>query len=111
MALLDHHRPFRLTSTPALGAVVLGLDGELDAETANEVRQRLGDLILDGTLSIVVDLQHLTFIDSTGLGLLVGALRRLQERGGQLVLSAPSPPVLRAIEVSGLADVFTVTRS
>jgi anti-sigma B factor antagonist len=110
MALLDH-RPFRLTCTPALGAVVLGLEGELDAESATEVRERLGDLILHGVLTVVVDLQHLTFIDSTGLGVLVGAVRRLRERGGDLVLSAPPPAVLRAIEVSGLAEIFTVTRA
>jgi anti-sigma B factor antagonist len=110
MALLDH-RPFRLTCTQALGAVVVRLEGELDAETTTEVRERLGDLILNGELTVVVDLQHITFIDSTALGVLVGALRRLRERGGDLVLSAPTTAVQRAIEVSGLGEVFTVTRA
>ena len=54
--------------------MVLGLEGELDAGSAREVRQRLGDVILAGrVLTVVVDLQHLTFVDSTGLGVLVGA--------------------------------------
>lgn len=111
MALLEH-QPFRLTTTPALGAVVVCLEGDLDAEHAAEVREHLGDLILaSGALTIVIDMQHVTFVDSTGLGVLVGAVRRLRERGGDLVLSAPSPAVLRAIEVSGLGDVFTTTRA
>lgn len=111
MAVLDHP-PIRVTCTPTLGAVVVGLEGELGAESASVVRERLGDLILAGRVrTIVVDVQHLGFVDSTGLGVLAGASRRIREAGGDLVLSAPTPAVVRAIEVSGMASAFTITRA
>ena len=62
----------------------------------------------DGNLRIVADLERVEFMDSTGLGVLVGALRRLKERDGTLALACPQGPVLRVLDVTGLSKVFPV---
>jgi anti-anti-sigma factor len=74
--------------------------GELDAVTAPELVDRLGDPSVDG-----VDLSGVTFIDAAGLAALVQATRA---RGGALLLRAPSTPVRRAIEVTGLGHVLAI---
>ena len=55
---------------------------------------------------VVVDLQQITFIDSAGLGVLVGAHRRMRERGGRLRIVRPPPLVERAFELTGLDEVL-----
>jgi anti-sigma B factor antagonist len=57
---------------------------------------------------IVLDLSQLTFIDSTGLGVLVGAQRRARETGGEVRLAGAAPGVQRVLEVTGLDTVFGV---
>jgi len=87
---------------------VLRLEGELDAYVAPHVRERLHRAI-DGVAAdgvLVVDLERVTFMDSTILGTLVGGLRRMRERGGELQLVYPAPPAARIFELTGLDTVF-----
>lgn len=89
---------------------VLQLEGELDAFVAPDVRERLHRLIdeADGDAgALVVDLRKVTFLDSTILGTLVGGLRRMRERGGELTLVYPPSPVNRIFELTGLDAVFS----
>jgi anti-sigma B factor antagonist len=91
------------------GARVLRLEGELDAFVAPELRERLHRLIdelEDGPGTIVVDLEAVSFLDSTILGTLVGGLRRTREQGGELRLVYPAPPANRIFELTGLDAVF-----
>ena len=90
------------------GAHVVRLEGELDAFHAPEVRKRLHELIdeLDAGGVLVVDLTAVSFLDSTILGTLVGALRRMREGGGELRLVYPAPPVDRIFQLTGLDTVF-----
>lgn len=87
---------------------VLRLEGELDAYVAPQVRERLHRAIdgvsADGVL--VVDLEGVTFMDSTILGTLVGGLRRIREQGGELQLVYPASPAARIFELTGLDTVF-----
>lgn len=102
---------FTLILTRAVGTVVVALDGDVDASNSDEFRCHLDDVIDDESpLSMVVDLQGLGFMDSTGLGALVHALRRMRERGGDLTLSAPPPAARKLLGVSGLDRIFHVTR-
>lgn len=80
----------------------------MDLFTSPKVKERILDLLEGGAAKLVIDLEHVTFMDSTGLGVLVGALRRLAERGGSLALVCPQGPVLRVMEVTGLHKVFDI---
>jgi anti-sigma B factor antagonist len=83
-------------------AVVVKLVGELDLYNADEVRTTLDDVTARKPGRVVVDLSEVTFIDSTGLGVLVEARSKLADRKSFL-LSAPQPETRRALEISGLA--------
>ncbi len=80
--------------------------GDVDAYTAPELRARLHDATTSGAPVVVVDLREVTFIDSAGLGALVGAHRRMLEAGGRLGIVRPPPLVGRALELTGLTEVF-----
>ena len=102
---------FSIALTRTLGSVVVSVSGEVDASAAHELRTRLDDVIDDESpLELVVDLHDLAFMDTTGLGVLVHALKRMRERGGELTLSAPSPSTRKLLDISGLDRIFPVTR-
>ncbi len=91
--------------------VVVSIEGELDAVTAPPLRAILSDLIDgQGNLSVVLDLSAMTFVDSIGLGVFVGAAKRLRAKGGELVLASPSGPASRLFELTGVAELATVER-
>lgn len=82
------------------------LCGELDLHTAGQLRQVLRDLTSNGRRDILLDLRELHFIDSAGLGVLVGGLRRTRGTGGSLALAAPHPRIMTVLDVGGLSGVF-----
>ena len=102
---------FEIVLTRTLGSVVVAVTGEVDASAASELRTQLDDVIDDlSPMELVVDLHALSFMDSTGLGVLVHALKRMRERGGELTLSAPSPSTRKLLDISGLDRIFPVSR-
>jgi anti-sigma B factor antagonist len=88
---------------------VLVLRGDLDAATASQLRECLVEVIDEGT-RIVIDMEALDFLDSAGLGILVGGLKRARTHGGELELVCSSSAVLKPIEITGLDRVFTIHR-
>ena len=91
------------------GLVTASLDGELDLDTADRVRDALaGAARQAGCLALQVDVSALTFIDSYAMGALVSARNTAAAVGVPLRLSNPSGPVRKAIEVTGLGDVFGI---
>jgi anti-sigma B factor antagonist len=89
------------------GAVVVQLVGELDLYNAHTVRDHLLAAVADAPERLVVDLSGVTFIDSTGLGVLIEARTRLTNRRAFL-LAAPGLETKRALEISGLDRHFAV---
>lgn len=88
-------------------AHVVTLRGEIDAFTAPSLRLDLRGLVEDaGASVIVVDLSAVTFLDSSALGALVGALRRLREHDGRLHIVTPASPAARIFEHTGLDAVL-----
>ena len=78
------------------------VSGELDAYTAPQLRKLL-DEVLDGTVNrVLVNLSGTSFIDSTGLGVLVGAARKARGQDGELVLDSPTHSVHRVLQITGL---------
>src|SRR6185437_15127187 len=89
------------------GQVVVSLRGELDVTEAASVAAALGQVTACARL-VIVDLEGLEFIDSSGLAALVRAWKHARLAGGDLLLVAPQPQVLRVLAITGLTDVFSV---
>ncbi len=101
---------FSLAFSRALGKVIVHIDGALDMNTAPELSDRLVDLIEgQGNHQFVLDVRAMTSIDAVGFALLVDALNRVKENGGEMVLSGPTRGVALALTAAGLDDVFFVT--
>ncbi len=75
-------------------------------DTAPRLREALTDLAGQGGVRVTLDLVGMTFIDSTGMSVLVTGLKRLRETGGDLVLQSPSATTMKVLEITGLASVF-----
>lgn len=88
--------------------VIVEVRGELDTATAPLLQDLLDQLMAAGARRVVVDLSEATFVDSTGLGALLSAHRRMQADHGQLVLSQPLPATRRLLELTALDRVFAV---
>ena len=87
---------------------VVRVSGEVDIQTSPILDDHLQRVLADGHDSFVVDLSRVTFLDSTGLSVLINALKRCQGAGGHMRLESPQPHVRRVFEVTGLSDVFDV---
>jgi anti-sigma B factor antagonist len=83
--------------------------GELDMSTAPQFSEELLRLAEAGSPKITVDLSELVFIDSTGLSVLIAALKRLRQQGGDMALRSPSPSTRKVLEITGLHEVFSIS--
>ena len=92
-------------------AHVVAVRGEIDLFTAPEFKQRVMAPIAAGVEHLVVDLTETTFIDSSSLGVLIGAHRRLKARGCRLAVACDDEPILKTLRITGLDSVFTLTAS
>jgi len=93
------------------GTNVFELTGSLDIATSPTVRAALIEASERGDHRIVVDLTKLEFLDSTGLGALIGAQRRAKEFDGDVSLVAKEGQILRLLRITGLLKVFGVYSS
>ena len=93
------------------GLLIFKLRGSLDLATSPTVRAALTDATEKGKRELVVDLTQLEFLDSTGLGALIGAHRRATEHGGSLRLIVSDGPISRLLTITGLIRVFAVYHS
>jgi anti-sigma B factor antagonist len=93
------------------GALLFKLRGSLDLATAPTVRAALSEAAEKGNHELIVDLTQLEFLDSTGLGVLIGAHRRAAEHGGSLRLIVNEGPISRLLNITGLIAVFSVYHS
>ena len=87
---------------------VVAVRGEIDLFTAPELKQKLTDAIEAGKSRIVVDLSETTFLDSTALGVLIGAVKRLRSRDGALVIVNTDQNIAKTFEITGLDQIFTI---
>lgn len=105
-----------LGDDPVLGVDVVGrtrvvrLRGELDLYNSARIREGLDDACADAPERVVIDLQEVDFVDSTALGVLIEASRKLGDRRG-FILAAPGLETRRALEISGLDQHFTLRDS
>jgi anti-sigma B factor antagonist len=80
--------------------------GELEAYSVSLFREAL-DEVVAGT-RLVIDLSKVTFLDSAGLGALIGAVRRVRESAGQVALTCPRPAISRLLETTGFDRIVAI---
>ena len=90
---------------------VIEVTGEVDLFTAPEFKQRVMAPIMADVDRVIVDLANATFIDSSSLGVLIGAHRRLKLRGGALLVVCASEAIAKTFKITGLDGVFTLASS
>ena len=90
------------------GIEVIDVQGQIDMYTAPRLRELLIDLVSRGSYQLVVNLDKVGFLDSTGLGVLVGGLRRVRAHDGSLDLVCTQQRILKIFRITGLTEVFGI---
>ncbi|MDF2441553.1 MAG: anti-sigma factor antagonist [Abditibacteriota bacterium] len=101
----------RLRTRELDGMVIVEVGGELDLHNAPQVRTELARLCEEEKPRVLADLSGLSFIDSTGIGVLVGAHKRARERGGRILFVCPTPRIRRVFEIAGLVRALPLYSS
>lgn len=100
-----------LETRDADGVTVIAVAGEIDVYTAPKLRDRITELVGEGTYHLVIDMEGVEFLDSTGLGVLVGGLKKVRAHDGSLQLVCNQDRLLKIFRITGLAKVFTIHAS
>lgn len=90
---------------------IVKLKGEVDIYTAPSLRETIVNTVEKGRYMIVVDLDEVDFLDSTGLGVLVGGLKRVKQHDGELGIICNQENILRIFKITGLTKIFKVYKS
>jgi anti-sigma B factor antagonist len=99
---------FSLAEERSGDAYVVAVAGEVDIFTAPELKRAVGAAIDDGAKAIVVDLAETRFLDSTALGVLIGAVKRLRMIDGRMVIVNTEPSTAKTFEITGLDQIFEI---
>lgn len=91
-----------------LGATVIEVSGEIDVYTAPKLREKLSILIEGGTYRLILDLEGVEFLDSTGLGALIGGLKRVRAHDGSIDIVCTQSRILRIFKITRLNKVFEI---
>ncbi|WP_416295172.1 anti-sigma F factor antagonist [Paenibacillus illinoisensis] len=96
---MEHHR----------GILIVRLSGELDHHTADMVRMQMDEAIQRRQCEhLVLSLKDLQFMDSSGLGVILGRYKLIKSKGGKMVVCDVNPPVYRLLEMSGLFKIMPI---
>ncbi|TIC85155.1 STAS domain-containing protein [Nocardioides sp. GY 10113] len=97
-----------LSTREAAGRTVIAVGGEIDVYTAPKLRDTISELVAGGNYRLVVDMEGVEFLDSTGLGVLVGGLKKVRAHDGALELVCTQDRLLKIFKITGLAKVFVI---
>lgn len=97
-----------LTTHETEKVTVVSVGGEVDVYTAPRLREKITELVGAGAYDLVVDLEGVEFLDSTGLGVLVGGLKKVRAHGGSMRLVCSQDRLLKIFRITGLAKVFDI---
>lgn len=97
-----------VTSRQSGDRTVIEVKGEIDVYTAPALREEISSLVDAEHTTIVVDLTQVSFMDSTGLGVLVGALKKVRTLGGDLSLVINEEKILKVFRITALTQVFSI---
>ena len=87
---------------------IVAVGGEIDVYTAPKLRDKVTELVGEGHYNLVIDMENVEFLDSTGLGVLVGGLKKVRAHEGSLQLICTQDRLLKIFRITGLAKVFVI---
>ena len=90
------------------GHTIIEVGGEIDVYTAPKLRDKITELVGEGHHDLVIDMEGVDFLDSTGLGVLVGGLKKVRAYDGSMELICSQDRLLKIFRITGLAKVFTI---
>jgi len=97
-----------VSTRDGLGCAIVAARGDVDISTSPDLREALGRVVAEGNRAVVVDLSAVKFIDSTGLGVLVGAFTAVRNAGGRLAVVNDHSAVIKVLTITALHDVLGV---
>lgn len=98
----------KISSRSQDDVAVVTVGGEIDLYTAPQLRNELVEALEAGARRLVIDMSRAGFCDSTGISVLLSAMKRSRDRGGDLELVAPGTAVMKVLQVTGLDEVFVI---
>ena len=87
---------------------IVAVGGEIDVYTAPKLRDKITELVGDGHHNLVIDMENVDFLDSTGLGVLVGGLKKVRAHDGTMELICSQDRLLKIFRITGLSKVFAI---
>ena len=87
---------------------IVDLAGEIDVYTSPKLKDAISGLIDRGVYNLVINLEKVRYIDSTGLGVLIGGLKRVREHGGSVNLVCTNPQIKKIFDITGLVMIFGI---
>lgn len=100
-----------LSNRPEGNHMIVEVGGEIDVYTAPRLREKMVELVNAGHYDLVVDMESVDFLDSTGLGVLVGGLKRVRSHDGSLQIVCTQERLLKIFRITGLTKVFPIHES
>ncbi|MGN6129216.1 MAG: anti-sigma factor antagonist [Nocardioidaceae bacterium] len=97
-----------LETRHADGHTIIEVGGEIDVYTAPKLRDKITELVSNGDYHLVIDMEKVDFLDSTGLGVLVGGLKKVRAHDGSMRLICNQERLLKIFRITGLAKVFAI---
>jgi len=92
--------------------LVVGLSGELDHHTAKEVKDLIEKVIKNSnTKNLVFDFSRLSFMDSSGIGVIIGRYKLIRALGGNVTIAAPSKNIMKLLTMSGINKLIEICES
>ena len=90
------------------GNTIIEVGGEIDVYTAPKLRDKITELVGNGNYNLVIDMEKVDFLDSTGLGVLVGGMKKVRAHDGSMRLICNQERLLKIFRITGLAKVFVI---
>ena len=100
---------FEVSVTAVDSEATVQINGDLDCYTAPQLRSALLALVEDGVRDVTLDIGGAQFVDSTGLSVLVGGMKRLRDSGGRMVVKSPTDATRKLFEITGLDSVLIMS--
>ncbi len=100
---------FEVSVTAVDSEATVQINGDLDCYTAPQLRSALLALVEDGVRDVTLDIGGAQFVDSTGLSVLVGGMKRLRDSGGRMVVKSPTDATRKLFEITGLNSVLNMS--
>ena len=91
------------------GALLVSPDGEIDHHTATKLRGEIDKMLGGEIKNLIFDFSKLTFMDSSGIGMIMGRYKRIKKLGGKVIITSATPQIKRIIEMAGIHGIMQIT--